>query len=221
MSNGKSTTRKKSATPDLQTAYMDYLLSEGKRPASVYKFCKQLGIKETDFYAQAGSFAALEGLIWNRFISDVLQRLQASEEFAGFSSREKLLTFCFALFEELKMHRSFVQFTTAVRPTAPVIPAYLRPFRKTFLSFIHDLLSKGKQQGEIAARPYLEKTYPELFWLHLSFLLLFWLNDNSPDFEETDAAIEKSVNLAFELIGKGAVDAALDFARFLYQRSMN
>jgi hypothetical protein len=43
--------------------------------------------------------------------------------------------------------------------------------------------------------------YPQLFWLHLGFILLFWKEDNSPAFENTDAAVEKSVNLAFDLIG--------------------
>ena len=49
------------------------------------------------------------------------------------------------------------------------------------------------------------------------FLLLFWKDDESPGFEKTDAAVEKSVNLAFDLIGKGAVDSFIDFAKFLYQ----
>jgi hypothetical protein len=41
------------------------------------------------------------------------------------------------------------------------------------------------------------------------------------NFEKTDAAIEKSVNLAFDLIGKGILDNALDFGKFLYQNSKN
>jgi hypothetical protein len=56
--------------------------------------------------------------------------------------------------------------------------------------------------------------------MQLAFLLMFWRDDNSPAFEQTDAAIEKSVNLAFDLIGKGAIDSMLDFAKFLYQSKM-
>ena len=48
-------------------------------------------------------------------------------------------------------------------------------------------------------------------------MLKFWKDDSSADFEKTDAAVEKSVNLAFDLIGKGAVDSVVDFAKFLYQ----
>jgi hypothetical protein len=51
--------------------------------------------------------------------------------------------------------------------------------------------------------------------------VLFWwfyvLKDDSKDFEKTDAAIEKSVQLSFELIGKGVLDVAIDFGKFLFQ----
>jgi hypothetical protein len=53
--------------------------------------------------------------------------------------------------------------------------------------------------------------------LHLGFVIHFWKQDDSAGFEKTDAVIEKSVNLAFDLISKGAVDSAIDFAKFMYQ----
>jgi hypothetical protein len=57
--------------------------------------------------------------------------------------------------------------------------------------------------------------------MHFMFILQFWAHDESANFEKTDAAIEKSVNLAFDLIGKGILDNALDFGKFLYQNSKN
>jgi len=45
----------------------------------------------------------------------------------------------------------------------------------------------------------------------------FWKNDDSKSFENTDAAVEKSVNLSLDLIEKGPLDSMLDFAKFLYQ----
>ena len=222
MSAAKTTSGKKPKSEvDIRKAYINYVLSEGKRPASVFKFCKDLGLQEIDFYAIAGSFEALEGIIWNEFISDTINRLTGNQEYEGFTAREKLLTFYFALFEELKQHRSFILHTAKMRLRPEVVPSFLKPFRKTFLQFVSDLINKGRQSGDVANRPYLEKTYPQLFWLHLCFLLMFWMNDGSANFEQTDAAIEKSVNLAFDLIGKGAVDSALDFAKFLYQSGLN
>jgi hypothetical protein len=98
-----------------------------------------------------------------------------------------------------------------------IVPDFLKTFKKTFIAFIESQLTEGKSSGDVAKRPYLDKGYPELFWLHVAFLFNFWVKDDSTGFEQTDAAIEKSVNLAFDLIGKGPVDSALDFLKFIYQ----
>jgi hypothetical protein len=43
----------------------------------------------------------------------------------------------------------------------------------------------------------------------------FWLNDKSKGFEKTDACIEKSFALSFELISNNAIQKAFDFGKFL------
>lgn len=53
-SSGKSAAR--GADTRIQAAYMDYVLNHGHRPASVFKFCTDLGIKEETFYDHFGSF---------------------------------------------------------------------------------------------------------------------------------------------------------------------
>lgn len=217
-STRKTASASASASPEkIKSAYIEYLLMEGKQPASVYKFCLDLGIKEDVFYEYFGSFDAVEKEVWNGFITKAVSRLNSDRTFASFTSREKILSFYYTILEELKNNRSFVlqQLGTFRKPE--IIPGYLKSFKQTFDLFIEGVLNHGKSNGEIATRPYLDKVYPQLFWMHLGFVLLFWRDDDSAGFEKTDAAVEKSVNLAFDLIGKGAVDTALDFAKFLYQ----
>jgi hypothetical protein len=98
-----------------------------------------------------------------------------------------------------------------------ITPESLKDFKLEFETFIESVLNAGKESGEVAKRPYLDRSYPHLFWFHFGFILIFWKDDSSAGFEKTDAAVEKSVNLAFDLIGKGAVDSVVDFAKFLYQ----
>jgi len=220
MKTAKKSSRKSAAAATdaaLRTAYMEYLLTHGTRPASVFKFCQDLGIPEEQFYSYAGSFDGLEQHIWTGFIDHVIGRLQGDAGFGGFSSRDKILTFYYALLEELKSNRSFVLLQTDSVHRPSFVPAHLKGFKASFERFIENTLSLGKDRGEVATRPLIDKRYPKLFWLHMGFILTFWKNDNSADFEKTDAAVEKSVNLAFDLLGKGAVDSAIDFGKFLYQ----
>jgi hypothetical protein len=219
-SPSRSTLRQSAAgmsADKIRAAYVDYLLTQGKQPASVYKFCLDLGFKEEVFYASFGSFDAIERDIWTGFITKTVDRLKSDKTFASFTSREKILSFYYSLLEVLKNNRSFAiqQLFSFRKPE--LTPAYLKDFKKVFEEFISSALNHGKSNGEVSPRPYLDKFYPQLFWMHLGFILLFWREDDSAGFEQTDAAVEKSVNLAFDLIGKGAIDTAFDFAKFLYQ----
>lgn len=219
----KKSTRKsgnKASEDKIRTAYQEHLLTHGRRPVSVFKFCLDLGIREEEFYNHFGSFEGLERDVWNSYIDKTLQRLHADEAFAGFSTREKVLAFYFTLLEEFKAHRSFILLQFADIQRLEIVPGFLKSFKHTFEDFISSLVQEGKGTGEVATRPFIDKRYPQLFWLHMAFILTFWKNDDSPAFEKTDAAVEKSVNLAFDLIGKGAVDAAIDFGKFLYQQRM-
>ncbi len=218
--SARKTSKKGAAIPPesrIQLAYVDYILMNGQRPPSVFKFTHDIGIKESGFYDHFGSFEGVERSVWKDFFERTLQRLLGDNAYSAFSIREKLLAFYYTLFEELKLNRSFAVFQLNQRPKAELVPGFLKDFKGAFDSYIGNLLTEGKASGEIANRPYMDKTYPRLFWVQLGFLLMFWKDDQSPAFQQTDAAVEKSVNLAFDLIGKGAVDTAFDFAKFLFQ----
>lgn len=212
---------KKSAVETPKTrillAYMDHLLLHGKQPASVFKFCLDLGIREEEFYNYYGSFKSVERQLWKSFLDKTIIRLRADESFETFSAREQILAFYYTFFEELRTSRSYVLLQLEHHKKIEITPDFLVDFKKEFETFLESILNSGKSNGEVASRPFLDKRYPSLFWVHMGFLLIFWKDDNSAGFENTDAAIEKSVNLAFDLIGKGAVDSFIDFGKFLYQ----
>ena len=57
--------------------------------------------------------------------------------------------------------------------------------------------------------------YPEVLYIHWRSVLEYFLKDESTRFERTDAFIEKTVELAFDLLRTQAVDSAADLIRFL------
>ena len=222
-------TKKSKAKPKAQSItsekivadYRDYILTEGKQPVSVYKFCKDHGFREDEFYQFFGSFEGLERSIWKGYIDQTRSRMENDQDYQGFTSREKILTFYFSLAELLKADRSFAVHQLKSWKNPSTVPAFLKGFKESFKEWINSVLNDGKTSGEIAKRPYLDQRYDMIFWMHFVFILQFWVHDESPGFEKTDAAIEKSVNLAFDLIGKGVLDSALDFGKFLYQNTKN
>lgn len=225
MENIKTSKRRKSkgaedTRQNLVSAYITYLLTHGHQPASVYLFCLDLGIKEEEFYSYFGSFQAVEKYIWKGLIVQTIDSLKADSSYGNFTAREKLLAFYFTFIQTLNGKRSFVLLQLQDFKKAAFAPALLKQVKPYFEEFISGVLNEGKTAGEIAARPYLDRRYPDLFWVHFTFLILYWKDDDSAGFENTDAFIEKSVNLAFDLIGQGAFDTAIDLAKFLYQSNV-
>lgn len=216
----KSNRKAKSSGKDkILQAYRQALLTEGKLPASVFSFCQSIGLTEDEFYEFYGTFDAIEKEIWKSYIQTVAGRLEGDTSYVSFSIREKILAFYFTLAEVLRSDRSFVLHCLKDWKNPAITPAFLKGFKTDFEGWMTPILNEGKQNGEIAKRPGLDSRYDSLFWLHLLFILQFWSKDDSAGFEKTDAAIEKSVNLAFDLVGKGVLDNAIDFGKFLFQNA--
>lgn len=203
----------------LENQYRDYLLKHDKKPASVYAFCQATGVAEALFYDFFGSLEAIEKSIGRKHADTVVNRLLQDTDYAKFSVREKVLAFYFSLAEQLKTDRSFVVYQLKSWHVPVLAPPMFRAMRDGVKTWVEGVIAEGKQNGEIAKRPLIDQHYDQLFWSHVQFILRFWANDGSPRFEQTDVAIEKSVNLAFDLLGKGIVEQAFDFGKFLYQNS--
>ncbi len=214
----KSPRKKAKASPTISQAYIDYLLSEGKPPASVFAFCKHLGMEENTFYDQYGSFEALEKSIWRNFFAETIATLESDKNFIGFTAREKVLTFYYSFTEVLKQNRSFVLLQLGDWKNPTTHPTILKGIKKEFDAWINKILSEAKSAKEISTLPYLEKLNPTLLWIHFLFILHFWMKDDSASFERTDMAIEKSVTLAFDALAHGLFEQVIDFGKFLYQQ---
>lgn len=206
----------------LKEAYIDYLLEHGQAPPSVYQFMKMQKMKEATFYDHFNSFTALEKEIWKGFFDETRTRIQSDPVYMEYSVREKLLAFYYTFIEILKNHRSFVmtRMEGAMASPARRLPnnSVFSRLKEGFLDFANELIAEGKEIGEIVDRPLIGNRYDDGLWRQLQFVIYFWVKDESPSFEKTDAAIEKAVNLSFDLMGRGPIDAAVDFAKFLYQQ---
>jgi hypothetical protein len=200
--------------------YMDMYLTQGEAPKNVYVFAKALNITEQEFYGFFPSIEAIEASIFQEWFKGVKQQVESSELFVGYAAREKFLAIYFAWIESLKNHRSFVVArwkTQSKHISIPKTPEFLKPFKYDFISFAQEILNEGMQSKEITERKFLSDKYADAQWLNLLFITNFWVNDHSINFEKSDEAIEKSVNLAFDLMGQTALDSMLNFGKFLFQ----
>ncbi len=196
---------------------MTHWREHGRGPESVFRLCRDHGLEERDFYAAFSSLDAVESAFWERMLDRVIGAVEAGPEWADFSARQRLLAFLYAFFEAALGERSLILLRLApLRLTDR--PAFLRGFERRFEAFADQLIAHGRSTGEIAERGRLARAYPRALYAHLRACVEFYAKDESEGFERTDAFIEKTVALAFDVAGTQAIDSAFDLARFLVPR---
>lgn len=200
----------------IREAYKNYWLENGKRPVSVYAFCQLLALSETTFYDMYSSFDAVEKDLWLSFFQDTVDKLKEDETYRQYSAREKLLTFYFLWVQQLRENRSFILQQKENHRIPGLHLEKLETFRHAFYDYIRELTKEGYQTGEIKERKYISDQYVHGFWMQALFVLRYWTKDTSERFEMTDAAIEKAVNLSFQLISSNTIDSLLDFGKFMF-----
>lgn len=204
----------------IKLAYVDFTLTHGKRPETVYLFMKELKLAEADFYKYYSSFEALESSIWADIFKTTNDTISSQEVFASYTSREKILSFFFGLIETLKSNRSFVSFT--FKQTKKIqfsTPYFLSDFKRMFEEFAKEVIAEGINTGEIIDRKFISEKYSDALWLQLMFVVNFWIDDHSNDFERTDEAIEKGLNVTFDLMVTSPLDSMIEYGKFLFRNS--
>ncbi|SEL34492.1 hypothetical protein SAMN04487910_2197 [Aquimarina amphilecti] len=199
------------------TKYMNYVLEHDEYPKSVYKFCKESKIKEEDFYELFAGLDSVNKGIWNTFFSTTIDAMNSNEEYDTLSSKDKMLTFFFTFFELLTLNRSYVLLTLNYHDMPLKNLGQLKSLRNHIKSFAKELIEIDNEDKlfRIAKNPV--TIYAEGAWFQFLFLLKFWMEDESPGFEKTDVAIEKSVHTIFDLFDNTPLSSVLDFGKFLWK----
>lgn len=204
----------------LISLYMDQVLEKEQTPGTVYKFCKDNNIKEEEFYRFFGSFEALQSGIWEQFFFHTMELMKKSNDFPNFTNREKVLAFFYTFFEVMTANRSYVLFILKQKEMPLKNLKQLGKLRRDIKSFAKELIRDENQDKQVKLLKQSEAVFSEGLWVQFLFLLKFWMDDSSPEFESTDVAIEKSVNTVFDLFNNTPLERVLDLGKFLWKEKM-
>ena len=68
----------KNTADKIVDAFIDYVLTEQKEPASIYAFAKHLGIEESEFYQYYNHFSDIESGVWKDAVNSTIKSLKES-----------------------------------------------------------------------------------------------------------------------------------------------
>lgn len=194
--------------------YIEFELLNGRKPHSVLELTKKLKITEPSFYKVFPNLEVLQQSIPLQAINVTLVRLDDDAQYEEFSAREKILSVYFTLFEELEKNRSYFLYKYGDVKNASHQFKDWSLFMERMNERIEQILTEAKQTEEIKDRPYIGNHYSKGYKLVFTYLFRVWLKDDSNGFSTTDAAIEKSVNLSFDMLGVSPLDSLIDFGKF-------
>jgi len=203
----------------IQKGYIDFVLTHNEQPKSVYSFVKKLKITEADFYEFYASFESIEKNIWVEMTLETIETLEQQNIWNEYNSRDKALAFFYSYVEVLKRQRSFVIYSLEHHSNGLGTPTVLSGVKPIFENFAETIINEGLENGELADRKFLSKKYKDALWIQFAFIVKFWINDNSTGFEKTDEAIEKGINVTFDLFQRSPLDNLLEYGKFLSRNS--
>ncbi len=200
------------------TIYMEDVLESEIEPKNVFTFCKKHLIEETTFYSYFGSFKALKQRIWVKFLENVTEIIENNNEFDHYSDKDKLLTYFFSLFEVFTLNRSYIVYTLEAESNTLKNCLQLKDFRKSFKKFIELKIESPIKNEKIATIT--TPVMSEGVWIQFLFILKFWLDDTSSNFEKTDILIEKSLTTSSLFLDSKPLESLFDLAKFLFKEKM-
>ena len=196
-------------------AYKHLAIEKGILPVSQKEIAVAAGLEVEDFAECFPNLDAIQEVVWVQSLRATLELLENSEEYVQYSTREKMLAFYFTFFEKLDGEHDFLRLFEPKVGIWNYNPTFLTKFKVAFLSFVEEIIKEGLDSKEIADRLMMGSAYGGWHWPQMMFLLNKWMEDSSEGHVITDQAIEKSVNLGFDVMGRNVLDSAFDFAKFM------
>ncbi|WP_432410233.1 TetR family transcriptional regulator C-terminal domain-containing protein [Rasiella sp. SM2506] len=218
MSAKKTTTATNKVTrASIISAYMQYVLEHEETPKSVYKFCKNHKMKETEFYSFFGSFEGVRQEIWTSFFNHAMELAHKNKAYEQFGNQEKMLTFFYTFFEILTANRSYVLFALKEHPGMMKNLSQLKVLRSLLKEFAGALIEDANDEKQMKILKQPVSVFSEGAWLQTLLILKYWMEDTSANFEKTDVVIEKSVRAIFDVFQTTPLESVLDFGKFLWK----
>ena len=216
----KTTKTKANLNQKIVAAFMKQVLEKEHFPKSVYKFCKENNFSEKEFYEVFGSFESVQKGIWNAFFDHSMELAHKNKEYESFSNKDKMLTFFYTFFELLTANRSYILFALKEHKEVTKNMNQLKGLRTKIKEFAAYLIEEKNDEKNIKILKHPVSVFSEGAWIQTLFILKFWMEDDSPSFENTDVVIEKSVRAIFDLFETAPLESLLDFGKFLWKEKM-
>ena len=140
--------------------------------------------------------------------------LKSSEGYDEFSSKDKLLSFYYTYIENLTANRSLILYLLDHKNPIKGL-SNIHSIKSDFSEFVNTLNLDSIEIPIDKLKEFQGRGISEVVWGQFLSIIKYWLKDESPAFEKTDAFIEKSTTVGFEILNLTQLESVIDFGKFL------
>jgi len=198
-------------------ASVDLVTSKGLKAATMREIARKAGLGDATIY---NYFPTKETILYGYYedkFDRVTRQLKQIKDFNEYTFQEQLQTFFETKLELLLPDREFVEKT--FKTTFFALSQHysrIRPIKEKFTAIIEDIFKAAIEVGEIPDQVFMELTV-QLFWEYYVGIVLYWLKDDSDQFESTTVLIDKSMDLTCASIRAGIGNKIFDMGIFLFK----
>ena len=198
-------------------AAVDIVIQKDLKTATMREVARSAGLGDATIY---NYFPTKESIVYGYYedkFDQVLDKLKGVADFHEYSFQEQLQTLFETTLELFLADRDFLEKTFKMTFFA-LSQHYsrIRPIKDKFMLMIDDIFTNAVEAGEIPDQVFREMTM-QIFWEYYIGVVIYWLKDDSEQFESTTILIDKSIDLACSAIKAGIGNKIFDMGIFLFK----
>jgi len=201
----------------LLEAAVDVISEKGFRSASMREIANRAEVGDATIY---NYFSSKEKLLYGycEYVQEqVIDELKGISDFHEYTLQEQLHQFVEVQLQTWLPAREFLKEVFEQTFASPVAGyERIQPTRELFSKTVIELLDAAIEAGEIPDQPYRE-LLPRLAWDYMNAVLAYWLQDDSDQFSNTTQVVDRSVEIAFQLLKGGLIGKSIDLVSFLFR----
>ena len=196
---------------------VDVITEKGFRSASMREIANRADVGDATIY---NYFSSKDKLLYGycEYVQQqVVEELKAIDDFHEYTLQEQLHQFIELQLQTWLPAREFLKEVYEQTFVSP-IAGYerMQTTRELFSSTVIELLDAAIEADEIPDQPYRE-LLPRLAWDYMNAILAYWLQDDSDQFSNTTQVVDRSVEIAIQLLIGGLIGKSIDLVSFLFR----
>jgi AcrR family transcriptional regulator len=208
---GRRDEKKEETQAAILAASLQLFRAKGFRATTMRDIAAEAGIALGTTYNYFPTKEHIALFFFERSMEAVMARYLA-EEGADMALEERIFLLLAIELEQIAPYEDFlnlivVQSATPRSRLSPLSDDSER-LKQRYLGFVRGILADARDRGDLPEMPGYDDILLSAYWVFHLGILLFWLNDNSPQKEDTHTVLDKSLRFLLRALRDGNASEA-------------